>query len=386
MQTAGPAQPLGEEQPGVLEVALAPAAIALGAVDHRGRALLEAAVEIVGKPHAPAGPGHQRGLDEVVAEDAPAERLRAGQVGQAAMLHELRGADHRVVSPEIAFALLPVVQAGEEHRAVEPVGELLEAGEERLAPDQPRHALQDAHLRVALHQLHHPDQRAAGHDAVGVEHGEVAVLAAPAAEEVGHVAALLVYPLPALAVEDAAEAAHLLAQLHPGELLLDPFVGVGGVAEDEEVEVRQLARLLQRAVDHAQALEHPAGVLVAHRHDDRRRPERGVDVVEPEGALDAPQVAAAVEHVEAEQRMGETGGDVREQDDEQRQHHPLDRAHVPGPGAAVPEQVRHEPRRQGGEQEDRREEQETPLHHAAAVETVGDEKCGGGGGHGLSAG
>jgi len=86
----------------VLHVALAPAAVAFGAVDERGRALLVAALEVGRDPHLPAGPLRMKGgLDEIVAEDAAAEGFATGQVGQAAMIHERLHADDGVVAPVV---------------------------------------------------------------------------------------------------------------------------------------------------------------------------------------------------------------------------------------------------------------------------------------------
>jgi len=66
----------------VLHVPLAPAVVALGGVQQRGRTFLVAAREIGRDPHLPAGLAHQRGLDEIVAENAAAERLPPGSSGR----------------------------------------------------------------------------------------------------------------------------------------------------------------------------------------------------------------------------------------------------------------------------------------------------------------
>ena len=125
-------KPARGQQPGVLQVALAPAPVALGAVDQRRRPLLVAALDVVGEPHRPAGLAHERGLDEVVARGSGRRRARCpGRSGQRAVLHERLHADDGVVPPVVALVLLPVVEAGEEERAVEPVGERLQARVER---------------------------------------------------------------------------------------------------------------------------------------------------------------------------------------------------------------------------------------------------------------
>src|SRR6185503_9611841 len=95
----------------------------------------------------------------------------------------------------------------------------------------------------------------AGHDAVGVQHDHVPVALAPPSQEVGDVAALLVNGDPPLAVKYPAEAIQLFAELGPRDLFLDPAIWVVGVAENEEIEPLEPARLLQRTENHAQYLD-----------------------------------------------------------------------------------------------------------------------------------
>src|SRR4051812_2762093 len=82
------AKPLGEKQPAVLRVALAPAPIALRAFNQRWRALLVRTLDVTGEPHAPACLAHERSLDEVMAQNPTAEGLASGQVRQRAMVDE----------------------------------------------------------------------------------------------------------------------------------------------------------------------------------------------------------------------------------------------------------------------------------------------------------
>ena len=136
VQPAQRVQAGGAEQAGVLQVALAPAAVAGGELDQVRRRVLVAAGEVVGHPHRPAAAAQEGGLDEVVAEDQPAERGLAGQLGQAAAVGEGPGADDGVVAPVVAGVAEPGAQAAGEHRAVDAAGELLDAGERGLAADQ----------------------------------------------------------------------------------------------------------------------------------------------------------------------------------------------------------------------------------------------------------
>src|SRR5262249_2163554 len=154
----------------------------------------------------------------------------------------------------------------------------------------------------------------ARHHAVRVQHDHVAVLRAPAATEVGDVAALPLEPdLPAT-VEDAIEAVDGATPLEPRLLLADGAAGVLAVAQHEEVEVLARARPLERSMDGAQPGEDAVDRLVRDRHDDRRACVRGQLVNERasrtwrlarDGAVEARDrepVAPAHERQEAEER------------------------------------------------------------------------------------
>jgi len=97
--------------------------------------------------------------------------------------------DDGVVAPE-GGSELHCGQPGGEQWPVELVGKLLGTGEERLAVHQGGAALENAYPRVTLHQLHHPDEGPAFHQAVGVDHHHIVVEAPPATQEVSDVAAL----------------------------------------------------------------------------------------------------------------------------------------------------------------------------------------------------
>jgi hypothetical protein len=123
---------------------------------------------------------------------------------------------------------------------------------------------------VLLHQLDQARQAVTGHDAVGVEHDHVAVVRAPSAAEVGHVAGLAFRAVLAPAVVDARGGAvprQGLGQLAPGNLLGGAQVGLVGVAQHEEVEAIDLAGARERLVGCTQAAEHGRHILIADRHD-----------------------------------------------------------------------------------------------------------------------
>src|SRR5262249_3825828 len=139
---------LREEKPQMLQVALTPASVALHLLEQRRRHFLPAAAEVVRQPDAPAGASHERRLDEIVAEDLATERLPSPEPRQAAVRHEGRDADDRVVSPVLSVAELPPVQPGGEHRPVDMTRELLDAREQRAAVHRHGGGLDHADMRV----------------------------------------------------------------------------------------------------------------------------------------------------------------------------------------------------------------------------------------------
>ena len=258
---------LDQEQAEVHQVAVAPAAVALELVQQVWRQLFIAARQVVGDPHAPAGTAHQRGFDEVVRKDCTGERALARQRRQGAVLDERLHADDRVMAPVVRLAQLPEVQAGGEQRAVHAGGELLHARIQGIHARGFRPGLDDAGVRVGLHQAHQAAQALAAHDAVGVEHDHVLVLATPTTAEVVEVAALALHPAPTAAVEDAAKAFGFAAHVQPGLLFSHGDVGVVGVAEHEEVETVEVAAGGHRLERCTQAGEHARHVFVTDRHD-----------------------------------------------------------------------------------------------------------------------
>ena len=198
-------QALGEQQAQMLQVALAPAAVALHLLEQRRRHLLVAAAAgrrraTASSRRAPSAPPRRsRGSGS----RRRAAACRAAAAG-AQCCHERRDADDRVVAPVLAVAELPEVQAGGEHRPVDAAGELLHAREQR-APVDRRSARSGSCRRRGAAPSVAPARTSvvARHDAVGVEHDHVAVLAAPAPAEVGDVAALALQAHAAAAVEDA---------------------------------------------------------------------------------------------------------------------------------------------------------------------------------------
>ena len=353
-----------EQQAEVHQVAVAPATVATEFLEQVRRQFLVAARQVVRDPHAPAGAAHQRGLDEVVRHDRARQAARARQRREHAVLHERREADDRVVSPVVRLVELPVVQAGGEQGAVEAAGELLHAREQRVAADRARRGLDDAGVGTRFHHAHQRRQARAAHHAVGVQHHHVAVVRAPAPQEVVDVAALLLHAALAAAIEQAAEAVDLARHRLPRRQFGDAQVGIVAVAEHEEVEALELPGRGERLPGRAQAGEHAIDVLVADRHDDRgARIGRDRAVVRfrtEKRARDQVRIGLAQQAQEAHGRGPEAGRDPAEQQREQAEHAGLHEV-----GAAVRQQVGHRDRRRGRGTDDQREQGCAPARARA---------------------
>ena len=102
----------------MLQIAVAPAAVALQTGQPMGRAFLVTAFQVVGLPDFVTPSPHQGGFDGVVAEDMFSERTDLGQLSRhGAMAHEWFQTDDRIVAPEGGIAefarkLAPVAKSG----------------------------------------------------------------------------------------------------------------------------------------------------------------------------------------------------------------------------------------------------------------------------------
>ena len=76
---ADPSQTPRKQHHAVLQVSLAPPAVAPGVFNDVLRRLLVAALQLVGKPNLPVLLEQQRGLDKIVAEDLAAKGFAARQ-------------------------------------------------------------------------------------------------------------------------------------------------------------------------------------------------------------------------------------------------------------------------------------------------------------------
>ncbi len=256
----------GAQQPGMLEIALAPAAVARGELEKVGRRVLVAAGEVVGHAHGVAAAADEGGLDEVVAEDEAAEGGLAGKLGQAGVIGEGLGPDQGVVAPVVAGVAEPGAQAAGQRRAVDPGGELLDAAEGGDAADEPGRGLQDAEGLVRLHAAGELDDGVGLHQAVGVEAEHERIGAAPARHPVLDVAGLAAEVARAVAVEQAVADDRVGAGGIDEGLLLEPDLGVGGVGEEEEVEGLALAVGVDVVEHRDRRAEDARGILVVGRH------------------------------------------------------------------------------------------------------------------------
>jgi hypothetical protein len=224
----------------MLQVALCPAPVARGIVDHVGGNLFPTPNHIRSQPDLVTGAPHEGGFDEIVAEDFPAERRFAGQLGQVAEFRELAQPQDGVMAPVVAFTELPVGQPARQHRAVQVGPELDEARKQSFTTRGHRQRLDDSGFRVFVHEPGESHQRIAGHDAVGIEHDGVVVRTAPGTHEIRDVAGLAADVLLAAAIEDPPLPALALDQLLPGDFFSGADLGLARIGQDEQVEHRLL--------------------------------------------------------------------------------------------------------------------------------------------------
>ena len=258
-----------------------------------------------------------------MAQNVAGEGTASGQGGKLTVPDEGIHAYDGVVSPVLGVAEQPEVQARGEHGAVEMVCELLHAGHEAVHVHGERRRLDHAHFGMQFHGLHHAHHGAAAHDAVGVEHDHVLVLRAPAAAEVGHVAALALGVVAAATVENVVEHVFSLAEFVPGFLFGHPGVGTGGVAENEDVELVAFAGLHQGMPGGGNARHVFAGVFVVHGEENggAGRVGNGHGVASARGGE---AVHLVGEHPAARHAHPEADGNPSEQNGEKHGRHDFD--------------------------------------------------------------
>src|SRR5262249_44910246 len=95
------------EHPRVLQIALRPAPVARRKVDDVRGHFLPAAAELGELANLVARTAHERGFDEVVAENVATKRRPSAQARQPAMSRKRLHPDDGVVTPVVALAQLP---------------------------------------------------------------------------------------------------------------------------------------------------------------------------------------------------------------------------------------------------------------------------------------
>ena len=263
----------------VLQIALAPAAVADCQVGERRGTLLITAAQRGHHVDRPAGAAHQCGLDKVVAHDQAAERFSPRQFRQAGGFGESTRADQRIVAPIIALGAVPPGDAMRDQRPIDAAGELLQPSEQRGATRNNRQGLDQAHPRMLLYRIHQADQRVGAHHAVGVQDEELRICGAEPRNPVGNIPRLARGVAQTVAIEDAVVPASAGAQRQERGFLLDPGIGIGGIAENEDVE--RLARrtgCLQSLPYRLQAGRHPLRRFIISRHQQRGARRRNADL------------------------------------------------------------------------------------------------------------
>ena len=234
-------QPPRRQHRDVLQIALAPPPVPDCQIRQRGRAFLVRARQTRHHMDRPAATPHQRRLDEIMAQNMPAERLAPLQHGQPRLPGEGGGADHRVMAPIITLRPVPPSDAMRDHRAVHSPGKLLHAGEQAAAVHGRRQRLDQPHFRMALHRRSQPTQGLPRHHAIGVQDQELRIEAAPAPHPIGNIAGLAFGIGRSPPIEQPRLRPQPLPKSQKRRLLRNPKIGIGRVAENEGVRTAPLA-------------------------------------------------------------------------------------------------------------------------------------------------
>ena len=121
--------------------------------------------------------------------------------------------------------------------------------------------------RIRLHLLNELDERGPAHDAICIQHDHKVVTPAPPLAEVGYVSGLTTGVGKPTTVVELGGMVPLLAQRPPGRLLRQGNGGVGGIAEQIDIEAITVTRARQRLNGGGQAAHDPGRVFVTDGHD-----------------------------------------------------------------------------------------------------------------------
>ena len=243
-------QPRQSQQLEVLHVALAPAQVAPDEFGECRRIFLPAALFDRQDAYLEPRPAHQHRLDLIMAQDVPAQWGAAGQHRQLAVRDERGQAQNRVVPPIGSAVALPEGRSERVGPHAEPHAELEDAGKWTRAGQAGHQRLQDADLRVPLHDAHKPQHRLRRHQAVGIEHDGEWMQPAPAHTEFAQITRLESFALLSPSVGDLEGRSEALRQGVRGLHLVRSDLGLAAVAQHVEMKVLRLA-------SGNQSVEHP---------------------------------------------------------------------------------------------------------------------------------
>src|SRR5262249_17096774 len=147
-----------------------------------------------------------------------------------------------------AFRAVPPGDAACDRWTVNASGELLNTSEQRIAIHHDGWRLDEAYVGKFLHGGDEADDRVPRHQAIGIEHDHVLVATAKALHPLGNVASLATNVLRTMAIEHACRVGPIDQRQKRG-LLANPDVRIRAVAQDKELEMRELPGFAQRLVD-----------------------------------------------------------------------------------------------------------------------------------------
>ena len=165
----------------MLQASLTPSTVAAGVVPDVGGNLLLASRPVGGEQYPPPRSPKECGFDEVVTQHLATQRRTSAENRKLGMLQEWTQPNDGIVTPVIPCIAIPERSAGREHRAIESPSELDDTAEQGFLQCGHRHRLNQADVRIRLHQSDQVENGRPGHQRVGVKHDHqvVAIPASP---------------------------------------------------------------------------------------------------------------------------------------------------------------------------------------------------------------
>src|SRR4051812_7161315 len=178
MKPRNPVQAARRQYRQMLQIALTPAPVARGKIQQRWRAFLVAAAQRRRHMDSPTATTHERSLNEIMAEDVPAERLAATQFRKGGVLGKSFDTDDGVMPPVVAFGSMPPGNASGNQRAVQPSGKLLPPCEQRSGVHHNRQRLDQRDVPMSLHGSDKSDDGVSRHQAVSIQNNHTFIVRA----------------------------------------------------------------------------------------------------------------------------------------------------------------------------------------------------------------